>query len=361
MPIKAPHLNRFYVLTAAVVGAAAFWLGYSAVQSGPSAAPDWMIVGLFAALVTASENLSLVLPSRITLSPQLILVMAAVSALDGRGVVLGTLIIGGAGSLVVRSFRIRRYLPILFNLGQMALSAGTAAIVFGTLSGTGTSPVLTYAATVLSYTAVNFGLVVAGATLRSGSPLHSLWTDMRVSALNDFVFGILGLLLGKLYLGVGPVALVVVIAPTVAARTVFISAVKFRQTYRRLELLYSFTRQIERSSDYPDIVSAVLAQFRSLLDVHVAEFAALGPTGWRRTSLSTESRAARHPRGAGVGSTGRSGGERPGSHRRRTGGDPGSAGRRGANHGDDHAAPRRRPPHRGHHGGRPRPRPPVQR
>jgi diguanylate cyclase (GGDEF)-like protein len=258
-------------------------------QGGREATPDWVIVGLFAVLVMASENVSLELPARVMLSPQLILVMAAVSALNGHGVVLGALIIGGAGSIVVRSFRLRRYGPILFNFGQMALSAATAAAVFSALSASGAPPVLLYVVTVLSYTTVNFGLVVAAATLRLGAPLRSLWTDMRVSALNDFVFGILGLLLGRLYLDVGPVALVAVVAPTVAARTVFTSAVKFRQTYRRLELLYSFTRQIERSSDHPDVVSAVLAQFRSLLDVRVAEFAALGPTGWRRMSLSTES------------------------------------------------------------------------
>ncbi|MDQ2728271.1 MAG: bifunctional diguanylate cyclase/phosphodiesterase [Actinomycetota bacterium] len=272
-----------------VLGAAGFWLAETALHPGPGAAPDWMAVGLFAALVMASENLSLVLPSRVTLSPQLILVMAAVTALDRHGVVLGSLLIGAAGSLVIRAFRSRRYGPILFNLGQMALSAGTAAMVYGALSRVGTPPVATYGATVFSYTLVNFALVVTAATFRLGTTLRSLWIDMRVSALNDFVFGILGLLLGRLYLAVGPLALVAVLAPMVATRTVSTSAVKFRQTYRRLELLYSFTRQIERSSDHPDVVSAVLEQFRSLLDVRVAEFVAIGPRGWHRISLSTES------------------------------------------------------------------------
>jgi diguanylate cyclase (GGDEF)-like protein len=289
VPTRAPHLNRFYLLTASVVSAAGLWLVEEVVRNGPGARPDWLVVGLFAALVMASENVSLELPSRVMLSPQLILVMAAVSALNGRGVVLGTLIIGGAGSLVVRAVRVRRYGPILFNLGQMALSAAAAATVFATLSGSGITTVVTYVATVLTYTIVNCGLVMTGAILRGGARWGSLWIDVRVSVLNDFVFGILGLLLGKLYLSVGPVALVAVVAPTVAARTVFTSAVKFRQTYRRLELLYSFTRRIERSSDHPDAVSAVLAQFRSLLDVHVAEFAALGPTGWRRVSMATGS------------------------------------------------------------------------
>ncbi|MDQ6837990.1 MAG: bifunctional diguanylate cyclase/phosphodiesterase [Actinomycetota bacterium] len=289
MQTKTPRLGRFYLLTAAVFAATAIWLAFAVQQTGAGRFPNWWIVGLFAALVMASENLSLLLPSRVTLSPQLILVMAAVSVLRGPGVVLGTLIIGGAGSLVVRAFRSRRYGPILFNLGQMALAAGTAATVFGALSGAGVPPVVTYGATVLSYTAVNFGLVVTASVFRLGTSLRSLWTDMRMSEINDFLFGVVGLLLGDLYRHVGPVALVAVIAPSLAARTVFTSAVKFRQTYHRLELLYSFTRQIERSSGQADVVTAVLRQFRSLLDVDVAEFAALGPRGWRRTTLGPNS------------------------------------------------------------------------
>ncbi|MDQ6782614.1 MAG: bifunctional diguanylate cyclase/phosphodiesterase [Actinomycetota bacterium] len=251
--------------------------------------PDWWMIGLFAALVAASENFSVLLPSHVSMSPQLILVMAAVVALDGRGVVVGTLLIGGAGGLVARTFRARHFTSIVFNLGQMALSAATAASVFGALSATRAPSVATYVATVVSYITVNYGLVVLAAILRSGATLRSLWSNMWTSALNDCVFGILGLLLGLLYLTVGPVALVAVIAPTVAARTVFSSAGRFRQTYHRLELLYGFTRQIERSNEQPDVVIAVLRQFRSLLDVDVAEFAALGPTGWRRTSLGADS------------------------------------------------------------------------
>ena len=213
-------------------------------------------------------------------------------ALDHRGVVVGTLIIGGAGGLVVRAVRARRWLLVAFNIAQMALSAGAAAVIFDTLMSAGAPAVVAYPLTAASYAVVNFGLVMPGATLRSGDALMAIWVSLRLTALNDLFFGIVGLLLGALYRAAGPVALVAIVAPSVAARTVFTSVVGQRKTYHHLELLYSFIRHIERTSDEPDAVVTLLDQFRSLLDVAVAELTVETPTGWRRTTIGPGSQPA---------------------------------------------------------------------
>src|ERR1700691_2541481 len=58
--------------------------------------PNWTIVVLFGGLVIVAENLSLRFPTPITISPQVIFVMAAIVALNkGGGTTLGATIVGG--------------------------------------------------------------------------------------------------------------------------------------------------------------------------------------------------------------------------------------------------------------------------
>ena len=282
MPDDIRRARRLRLFTEALaLGASAwavalFWHHHGA---------GWGVVALFAALVVASENLALHFPSQVAISPQLILIMAAIVALPPDGRVGGALLIGASGGLVWRSFRRRRYLVIAFNVAQFALAAGAGAGAYQVFARAGAPTPTRYAATVVAYMAVNTSLVMAGVAFKTGQPVRAIWSEVRASVVTDLVFGVLGLLLGRFYRAAGPVALLAIVGPAVIARTVFVSVTQFRQAYHRLDVLYAFTKHLERTRDEPDAVAAMLDEMRSLLHVDAAEVTVVTPDGWRRSTL----------------------------------------------------------------------------
>ena len=128
----------------------------------------------------------------------------------------------------------------------------------------------------------------------------------RVTALSIVVFGAVGVSAGGVWAGgvwAGALlyrppsghpllwwgtAVVAVVVSMVAASGFFATRATSRRAYRRLELLYAFTREIEQARDRADVLATLLAQFRSLLDVDLAECTVVGPLGWRRTTLGAD-------------------------------------------------------------------------
>jgi len=83
-------------------------------------------------------------------------------------------------------------------------------------------------------------------------------------------------------------AVVAVVVSMVAASGFFATRATSGGAYRRLELLYAFTREIEQARDRADVLATLLAQLRSLLNVDLAECTVVGPLGWRRTTLGAD-------------------------------------------------------------------------
>lgn len=275
-------------LRLSAAAATAFVAASALVAWRTSHLPSLFVTVLFAAMVVASENLALKFPTRVTISPQLILVMAAIVAFRGQGTVLGALVVGACGGLVLKAFQNRRYSLVVFNLSQFGLSAAGSAWVYSELLRAGSPLALLYPVTAASYVVVNSGLVIPAAAVRSGTSLREVWRDVRSSEVNDFIFGLLGLLLGILYRFAGPVAVVVIVAPAIVARSVFVSVVRFRQAFHRLESLYEFTNHLQRAREETDAVSALLEELSRLLSVSLVEITVLTEGGWRRTALGPE-------------------------------------------------------------------------
>jgi diguanylate cyclase (GGDEF)-like protein len=250
-----------------------------------SSAPAVLPLVIFVSLVVISANVVLKLPSRVGIDPGLILVLAAVVALDHRGEIIGAMAVAASGALLFKAFRARRGTAIAYNLGQLALSASAAALVFQTI-GTSLPEPVAYPLTVLAYLVCNAALVVNFAAIRSGTSRWSVLNGLWATLINCFVFGLVGMLIGKLYVYAGPWSLLAVLAPIIVARTVFVSIVGFRQAYNRLEVLYGFTRHLERIREEPDAAVQMLAELRTLVAVGTAEIVVLIDAGWRRTSLS---------------------------------------------------------------------------
>jgi diguanylate cyclase (GGDEF)-like protein len=250
--------------------------------------PSLSVLGVFAAFVVISENVGVRFPTPVALSPQLILVMAAIVAFHGRGAVLGVMVIGASGGLLVDAIRSRRWVIIAFNVGQMGLSAGAAALCFTLLSHPHAPTAWTLAQYVLttgSYLAVNITLAVPVAALKSGTPIADVWADVRFSELCDLSFGLAGLLLGDLYISQGYIAIVVLVGVAVVAQTVYMSFLRLRQAYTRLETLYRFTQRFERNRGEPDAIISILTEMRSVMGAGVAELITISEAGWRRITV----------------------------------------------------------------------------
>ncbi len=252
--------------------------------------PNLAVVATFGLLVVASENLALRFPAPVAMTTQTILVMAAIASLGGRGAVLGAAIVGACGCLLLDAIRGRRFRLILFNFSQLALSAAASAFVFSVLRAAHTPDWVVYPVVVVAYIFVNAGLVVPFVALKSGTPVRVIWAEVRQSEVNDFIFGLVGLLLGSLYMRYGTVVIAGIAGAAIVAQSVFLAIVRVRQAYTRLDLLYRFTLSLERSQDERDAVMSILTELRSMLGADTAELTITADGGWRRTTLSGQAR-----------------------------------------------------------------------
>ena len=249
--------------------------------------PDIGVILLFGGFSIVAENAAVVMPSSVRISPASMFALAAIAAFDGHGTVVGAIVVGAMGGLIGRHLRRRRWSVVTFNCSQYALCAAGAAACYQSLLAVGAGTVLAATAASAVFAAVNTGLVIPAVALESGDSCQRVWADLRPTLPNYLAFGLLGVLLGRLYIEVSPVAVLAILTPAVIARSAFTAAVRFRQAFGRLETLYGFTSELERSKDETTTVGSVLRQARQLLKADLAELTFVSDSAWsERTTLA---------------------------------------------------------------------------
>jgi diguanylate cyclase (GGDEF)-like protein len=211
--------------------------------------------------------------------------VGAIAAFNGRGTLVGAFIVAASAGLVVTHLRKRRWRVVVFNSAQLGLGAAAAAACYLWLHDQGQPLTVIAIAAAIVYALVNVVLVVPGGALESGQPPSRIWADLRPTIPNYLVLGLVGALLGRLYVDVSPVAVVAILVPVVIARSAFQAVVRFRQAYAQIETLYGFTAELERSTDEATTVACILGQAKKLLKAEVAELTlcADGALGRRST------------------------------------------------------------------------------
>jgi hypothetical protein len=197
----------------------------------------------------AAENAQIRLPSSTTVSPGFMMIMASISAFDGRGVVLGAAIVGFCGTAQIPLIRRRRFALQLFNCCQYLIAAALAGFVFELFDWRG-GPGL-FAAAILAtaaFAVVNVALVLPHVAIGEELTFPEVWADMRPAVPNYLAFGLLGLLLGQLYSSIGWVALPLLIVPVAIARKVFASFIELREAHEAT--IRTFIRAIEAKDTY---------------------------------------------------------------------------------------------------------------
>jgi len=206
-------------------------------------------------------------------SPRFMVVMASISAFHDRGVMLGVIVVGLCGGLALYQLRQRRYRVLLFNCAQSMLSAAAAAGCYlGMVHRVGAVPAVVLAG--LAYAVVNVGLVLPGTVLDTGESAAAVWADIAPALPNYLAFGILGTLIGQLYEQLGPLALILLIAPVAIARTTFSAYLKVQEAHeatvavllRAVEAKDPYTaRHTERVARYSGMIGEKLGFSRARL------------------------------------------------------------------------------------------------
>ena len=236
--------------------------------------PDLGPLAIFAGLLIWAENAAVLLPSNARVSPSFMVVMASIAAFQGDGGVLGAALVGGCGGLILEHFRRRKYRIILFNCTQYVWAGAAGALAYEFLGNLWIGiPVV---AAALAFAAVNVGLVLPGAAIDAGSSTRAVWADMAPALPNYVFFGLLGTLIGALYAWLGPVSVLVLVSPLAIARTVFLAFMRLRHAYRKMELLYGFTRRVGGELDVESVVETTLGEVRVVFGAERVELLITG-------------------------------------------------------------------------------------
>jgi hypothetical protein len=221
-------------------------------------------VAFFCLFLIWASNPSLIWAD-VSVTSDLMVVMAAAAAFHGRSGVLPPLLVGLSGGLLwhvirnpARSHR-DNLLMTAFNCGQFALSASAAAVVYNLLDDGSIGHILLAAGCAsLIYGAVNAGLVLA-MVVSGGEPARTVWTGMVTALPNFFSLGLVGVLVGELYGVLGLWSLVFLIVPSVVGRRIYHSTLELRAAHEAA--IRVFMRAMEVKDPYTARHTARVARY----------------------------------------------------------------------------------------------------
>ena len=209
--------------------------------------PAPLTLGFFVALILWAKHGAVLLPSNIDVSPSFMVVMAAIAAFDERGLVLGAAAVGCCSGVTLTTLRERRFAALVVNCSQYALSGMAAAFAYEVTAGR--APTLArVVVTGVAFGMVNVALVLPATVVLSGTAASRVWADMRPALPNYLAFGLLGTFVGQLYSTLGPLAVLLLLAPMVIARQTFSSFLELTQAHEAT--IRVFLRAIEAKDTY---------------------------------------------------------------------------------------------------------------
>ena len=209
--------------------------------------PAPLTLGFFVAVILWAKHGAVLLPSNIDVSPSFMVVMAAIAAFDERGIVLGAAVVGCCSGVTLTTLRERRFAALVVNCSQYALSAMAAAFAYELTAGRAPT-IVRVVVTGVAFGAVNVALVLPATVVLSGTAARRVWADMRPAIPNYLAFGLLGTFVGQLYSTLGPLAVLLLLAPMVIARQTFSSFLELTEAHEAT--IRVFLRAIEAKDAY---------------------------------------------------------------------------------------------------------------
>jgi hypothetical protein len=225
--------------------------------------PQFASVGVLGALVVFSAHKSVRLPNGVTMTTGLMIVMAAVVVFDSQDSLLGVILVGALAGFHVSSLKKSTWGWLPFNSGVCAVALLLGAVVFRAVPDSWTNRVpLAIAFSVLPaivFTAVCWALIVGSYFVERSRPPREVVMDLGPSFVQALPFAVVGYLLGRLYLSLGPGVMLLIIMPILIAREMFASSLRVKESHeetvgmliRALEAKDRYTAgHAERVADY---------------------------------------------------------------------------------------------------------------
>lgn len=251
------------VLGATAVAGIGFTLGLTIWDVWHGNSPP-VSVAFFCLFLIWASNPSLIWAD-VSVTSDLMVVMATAAAFHGRAGVLPAALVGLSAGLLWRVMRnpgrsVRQNLLMtVFNCGQFALSASAAAAVYNLLATGSISHVLLAAVcATLTYGAFNTGLVMI-MVVSGGAPARPVWSAMAAALPNFFAFGLVGVLAGDLYGVLGLWSLVFLIVPSIVGRRIYHSTLELRAAHEAA--IRVFMRAMEVKDPYTARHTARVARY----------------------------------------------------------------------------------------------------
>jgi hypothetical protein len=214
------------------------------------AAPSWMVVAAFGAMVVLAENFSVLIHRGTSLTPGFMLTMASIAVLGDRpSTVVGTAMVGACAGLYLPHIKERDFGIVAFNCGQFALSAAAATMTYRLFDPSGGwLQVVAATAATGAYAVVNVSFILPYVSAKHGERIKVVWADMYPALPNYLAWGLLGLLVGLVCAELGALAIVLLAVPMGIGRWTFRSFNRVRDAHAASVGL--FIRLIEAKDPY---------------------------------------------------------------------------------------------------------------
>jgi HD-GYP domain-containing protein (c-di-GMP phosphodiesterase class II) len=197
--------------------------------------PNPGALAIFGALVVLTAQLPVRLRGGVFLSPGLMVCMAAIVVFRDDHSLLGATLV--CSLVYVRPVHFSRaawgWLP--FNAGLSALAFLAAALVYGVLPSATTGSAVYSAAMVvpaaLAYLAVAWTLLLLSYAVEGTSSWREVLGELLPAGAEVLPFAVLGFLLGRMYLSLGPTVMLLIIVPILISREMFASYMRVKESH----------------------------------------------------------------------------------------------------------------------------------
>ena len=213
-------------------GVVALASGLIAIQGAPPAVSLLLLGGL---AIFGIHHGVVVPGKRLSFSPNVMVLMAAVVVFDNDRTAAGAVLVGLASGLFIPAIGKRTWGWMLLNGATWGCGAGAAALTYAALRGV-TSAAMPIALLALLLPAVAFilgneTLVVLSYVVEGGRPFRDIVVELAPQLVSQLPFALLGFLLGRLYLSLGPTVMVLIIVPILIAREMFASYMRVKESH----------------------------------------------------------------------------------------------------------------------------------
>jgi putative nucleotidyltransferase with HDIG domain len=252
-------------------GLAAVTVAFAVALAIAGPLPTWSSVLLLGGLFAFAENSSVELPNRSGLSASLMLALAAIVVFHDDAPYLGPLLVGSFGCLYLPHIRDREWAKISFNFANFGLSTLAAALIYGLMpfgdrSSAGLE-VLVAIPTALTYSSVNSILLAGAVIILTRRQVRAVAREMWLGDLQILPFAVLGVLLGRLYLDLGPWLVPLFVAPILIARVAFASYLALREAQEAT--ISTLIRALEAKDQYTAGHVERVARFSELVGTEI--------------------------------------------------------------------------------------------